>query len=332
MQADTITKYEFPAAEKKAKAVCPECGKVTGYTLKKRIRKYVGEDYQFELPVFVPVCNECGSLIAVEEIEEKITQEANAKIRESRGIISEKEIRELLKTYDVSQKTLSRLLGWGEITLTRYLTGGLTPGKKNSDRLKSLKNPYCFQKILNDGLEEHKIPVQEEMKTGRMQNAVNARLSENQEKIVSVIHWFLNHAEQEDPITKSVLNKLLYFSQAWSLVWNENAIFDETPVYDTELYYPSVSKLLEEYPDRTALPKTKISVSLTENEIKVLEFVKSTYYDVYSAIGMRHLILSEVSSERTPFPLDKESIRERYESLSKNYHIFPKRHGEYIGC
>lgn len=59
----------------------------------------------------------------------------------------------------MSQKLLSRLLGWGEITLTRYISGGYTPNAPNSEKLKSLKDPYVFQKLVNDNLEAEKVDV-----------------------------------------------------------------------------------------------------------------------------------------------------------------------------
>jgi putative zinc finger/helix-turn-helix YgiT family protein len=118
------------------KVICFECGKTNDYELRKSKRKYKGDGYEFELDVEVPFCKNCGALITIEEIESEITKKANEKIRESRGIVKREEIIDILSKYNVSQKFLSRLLGWGEITLTRYISGGYTPNKVNSDKLK----------------------------------------------------------------------------------------------------------------------------------------------------------------------------------------------------
>jgi len=40
------------------------------------------------------------------------------------------------------------MLGWGEITLTRYISAGYTPNKINSDRLRALNDPYEVQNII----------------------------------------------------------------------------------------------------------------------------------------------------------------------------------------
>lgn len=137
------------------KLICFECGKKVLYEVKEMIRKYEGDGYCFELLVKVPFCAECGAPIYDEDFEEEIRKRANEKIREQREIIKREEILDILKRYNVSQKFLSRLLGWGEITLTRYVAGNYTPSQTNSNKLKGLNNPYVFQKFLEDNLEEN---------------------------------------------------------------------------------------------------------------------------------------------------------------------------------
>ena len=133
---------------------CFECGKKDEYELKETTRKYEGDGYSFNLKVTVPFCKNCGAPLVDENLETQIAKLANEKIRGQRGIITTKEISDILNQYNVSQKYLSKLLGWGEITLTRYVSGGYTPSIQNSEKLKSLKDPYVLMKIMSEKIEE----------------------------------------------------------------------------------------------------------------------------------------------------------------------------------
>lgn len=130
--------------------VCFECGAKEQYEFKDTIRKYEGEGYNFEMVVKVPFCKKCKAPMYMEAVENEIAQKANEIIRKQREIITREEILEILELYNVSQKFLSKLLGWGEITLTRYISGNYTPNISNSNRLKELKNPYVFQMLLQN--------------------------------------------------------------------------------------------------------------------------------------------------------------------------------------
>ena len=151
--------------------LCIECGAADTYELKDIVREYEGDGYHFEMLVTIPFCKICGAPIYDEELESKIAQKANKKIREQRHIITREEILEILKAYNISQKFLSKALGWGEITLTRYISGNYTPNISNSNRLKELKNPYIFQMLLQDYCEEHRTEHEEKaIKTARFIN------------------------------------------------------------------------------------------------------------------------------------------------------------------
>ena len=54
-------------------------------------------------------------------------------------IITIEEILEILEKYNIGKKPLSLVLGWGEVTIIRYLDGSI-PDKLHSDVLFSIKN------------------------------------------------------------------------------------------------------------------------------------------------------------------------------------------------
>lgn len=155
--------------------MCIECGTKNQYKFMDSIRKYEGGGYKFDLLVQIPFCENCGAPIYIEEVEDKINKEANRKIREQREIISREEILEIQERYHVSQKFLSKLLGWGEITLTRYINKNYTPNITNSNRLKELKNPYVFQRLLQD-YRARDLEKEEEKAFRKAENSVSQEL------------------------------------------------------------------------------------------------------------------------------------------------------------
>lgn len=131
-----------------SKVICAECGAVDEYEVKDSTREYEGDGYHFILPVKAPFCRRCGAPVAIEEIEEQISREANRRIRECRGIIQTEEIRQILNDYQISPEDLSELLGWDRAVIRRYVDKGYTPSVENSSALKALRDPEVFQGLV----------------------------------------------------------------------------------------------------------------------------------------------------------------------------------------
>ena len=309
--------------------VCFKCGTKNEYEMRTLTRHYIGDGYSFSMDVELPFCKKCGALITMEEIEQEIAKKANKKIRESKGIIQKEEIRGILSKYNVSQKMLSRLLGWGEITLTRYLTGGYTPNAVNSEKLKSLNNPYIFQKILNDN-EVDKLSYSFE----KLNISINSRLREIEEqkgKIFQVVNWFLSKTSDETPITNLSLQKLLYFSQNWYKAWNNEWLFDdECEVRVRGGIYTIVYEQFDEF-RHTPLPKVNIESRLTKKEVDVLAFVKRYYHDIYTMRTLEYIcrleepyklaMQSSSCKENCKAILSKQDIEKYYIDIMKKYNI-----------
>ena len=315
------------------KILCFECGNLNNYNLKEIIRKYEGEGYQFEMLVKIPFCEVCGAPIYDEEIENEIAKKANEKIREQREIISKREIIEILDTYSVSQKFLSRLLGWGEITLTRYVGGNYTPNKANSDKIKELRNPYVFKKLLDDNLQDSKEPKEEKSfrKAGSKVNMELEKLEKSKGKIFKVVNWFLSQSSDVAPITHLALQKLLYFTQCWSIALEGKEIFeDDCQAWVHGAVYPRVYEVFKKF-KYLPLPHVEETEHFEEDELVILNAVKIYYYDVYNAKALEDICHREepykrarngyTEGEMCQEVIDKESIREYYGGLLKVYNI-----------
>lgn len=130
-----------------SKIICAECGAVDEYEFRDSTREYEGDGYHFVLPVKVPFCKQCGAPVAIEELEERISREANRRIRECKGILQTEEIVQILHDYEITPEALSKLLGWDEATVAHYVEQGYTPSVENSNMLKALRDPEAFREL-----------------------------------------------------------------------------------------------------------------------------------------------------------------------------------------
>jgi len=332
-------KKEKEGSEQMKNTICFECGSKNEYELREISRLYEGDGYSFTMDVKVPFCKKCGAPVTIEEIEQAISEQANEKIRESRGIIKKEEINAILTNYNVSQKMLSRLLGWGEITLTRYISGGYTPNVTNSEKLKSLDNPYVFQKLVNDNIERESGNA-----LRKLQISVNNRLeeTENREgKIYQVVNWFLSKTTDENPITHLALQKLLYFSQSWNRVWNNEWLFiDECEAWVHGAVYRNIYEEFKRF-KYMPLPKVNKETCLSTKEIEVLEFVLKYYYDVYNAKTLETICHLEEpykiarsgcgEDESCDEIIKKDNIKEYYIKIMKTYDIAKEKQNHVKG-
>lgn len=313
---------------------CFQCGQKDLYELREIEREYEGDGYQFTMKVKVPFCKKCGAFIRDEEIEDKIADEANRKIRESRGILLKEEILEIVSKYNASQKYLSRMLGWGEITLTRYINNNFTPNKANSDKLKSIKDPYVFKQILDEKIEESNGDILEESAFIRLRDSVNAQIEnieKNRGKIYQVVNWFLSQSSDENRITHLALQKLLYFSQGWNFVFNKKWLFeDDCEAWLHGAVFPNIYEEFKKF-KYNPLPHFEKDVDLSIEEIEVLEKVKEYYFDVYTPKTLElichleepYIVVSNEYSEsnKRGEVIKKDIIKNYYMEIAQKYNV-----------
>lgn len=313
--------------------ICYECGAKNTYEFRDTIREYEGNGYHFEILVHVPFCAKCGAPVYDEEIERNIAQQANKKIRSQREIITREEILEILETYNVSQKFLSKLLGWGEITLTRYINGNYTPSLSNSNRLKELYNPYVFQMLLQNYC-EGQIEEKDEKNIKKIQNKIMVgldKLKQTQGRIFDVVNWFLSQSSEDAPITHLALQKLLYFSQGWSGALLDKVMFhDGCQAWAHGAVYPKVYDYFRRF-KYMPLPRVEEPDGFDEKELRILNAVKTYYFDTYSAKSLEEICHREQpyiearkgysEGEICHAAIAQDQIVSYYDNISRTYEI-----------
>ncbi len=314
------------------KEICFECGNKSGHwKLRKDKRMYKGDGYCFSLDVETPYCEKCGSPIYNKTIEKKIRECANKMIREQTEIITKEEILKLVDLYGVSQKYLSKVLGWGEITLPRYIKGQYSPNVENSNKLKSIKNPY----VLMDLLEKSDVDY-DNLREKLLKNIYRqiTKQEEKKGKLFKVVDWFLSNVSGEDGITQMTLQNALYLGQAWHYVFNGKWLFEDDceacEAWTHGAVYGAVFDEFKSFQD-SRLPRLNTVITLEKEEIETLLFIKENYLDVYSSkalnkichkeepFGQIRKILEE--GEKSPRKISKNLIADYYNKIANEYSI-----------
>jgi len=96
----------------------------------------------------VRVCDVCGNDCYDPVLDDAFIHKAYDIYRSRHNIIKPAQIKSIRKRYGLSQKNLAILLGWGEVTITRYETGSL-PDDAHNTMLRLLQRPGTMANIVD---------------------------------------------------------------------------------------------------------------------------------------------------------------------------------------
>ena len=239
---------------------CPYCKKEVEYKIEKRdVKEFRGiEINSYEN---VAVCKECDQNLYVNEIEEKNNQRIYEIYREKANIIKPQDIVDLRKKYDISQRELTAILGFGKMTINRYERGGV-PTKSQSDYIKLLiendnkfvekvKEAYkngninekTYGKIVS---EESNINISKEEVQDNIRKYLKFVLSRNPdiyngykdldiEKIENIISYIASKVKN---LTITSLNKYLWYIDMLS--FNQRSIAITGLTYQNQKFGPTI--------------------------------------------------------------------------------------------
>ena len=242
------------------KVYCPYCKKEVEYKIEKReLKEFRG----IEVNTFenVAICNECNQDLYVNKIEDENNERIYKIYREKANIIKAEDIVKLREKYDISQRELTAILGFGKMTINRYERGGL-PTKSQSDYIKLLienddkfiekvKEAYeknninekTYKKIVSEGQEENisKKRVQENIRRylkevlNRKPDIYNGYKSLDLEKIENIISYIASKVKN---LTITSLNKYLWYIDMLS--FNKRAVAITGLTYQNQKFGPTI--------------------------------------------------------------------------------------------
>lgn len=309
---------------------CLTCRSVKPYKLSKEVlvKEIRGKEYEFEITT--AICSCCGKEVNPHGLIDQNMKEIDEQYRKFENLITIPEIQSLLELYDLGKAPLGKALGFGEVTLTRYLAGQL-PSKKNSKIMQqALQDPDYFEQCLFD----NKARLSE-IAYDKAQKHLEKlkKISALSEEIRGVISYLFDQLEE---ITPLALQKMLYFAQAFHLARYNTALFREDcqawkhgPVY-REVYdiFKEFSYNPIESPSFVVISHAKDKLTLKQ---KALIDVLVETFGMYSPkilekithvedpwIQARHgYSIDAPSNEIIP----KESIQNYYTKVAKEYDL-----------
>lgn len=263
--------------EKGRSDFCIECRKKTEYLLQKQDIVKTIRDKEYTFGITVAVCSECGEEMSIPGLIDKNIQEIDEQYRAAEGIVSVDDIEKLMKIYKIGKAPLSLALGFGEVTISRYLEGQL-PSKEYSDIVRAaLASPaYMKQKLMEN---------REKLTDAAYRKAIIAAdsmqsLFSVSEKMLQVIAYLFEKLEE---ITPLMLQKLLYFIQGiYSALYGKPIFSEDCRAWIHGPVYPEVYELFRDFKynpiedARFALLEGAAD-ALTDDEKRVINLVVNTF-------------------------------------------------------
>ena len=242
------------------KVYCPYCKKEVDYKIEKReVKEFRGKEINtYEN---VAVCKECHQDLYINEIEEKNNERIYELYREKANIIKPQDIVDLRKKYDISQRELTAILGFGKMTINRYERGGV-PTKSQSDYIRLLidndnkfiekvKEAYkngsindkTYEKIVSEELNTSidKEQIQDNIRRylryalNRKPDIYNGYKSLDIEKVENIISYIASKVKN---LTITSLNKYLWFIDMLS--FNQRSVSITGLTYQNQKFGPTI--------------------------------------------------------------------------------------------
>ena len=159
---------------------CPNCEEYTEVTfgVEKEVYNVRGEPIEIEAEV--AICQKCGSKIFDEERDSRNLEKAYNQYRQKHNLLLPDKIRTIREKYGLSQRALSRLLGWGEITIHRYENGAIQDNAHDK-LLRLIENPQNIQRFFEANRD--KLPS---FTTARLEKRITSFLQEDKEQAFQV--------------------------------------------------------------------------------------------------------------------------------------------------
>ena len=311
---------------------CTGCRRETEYMFqKKNIIKTV-RDKEYTFQITVAVCKNCGSEMSVPGLLDLNIQEIDAQYRAIEHIVTTADICKLMKLYQLGKAPLSLALGFGEVTVSRYLEGQI-PSREYSDMIRSALISPAYMK---EQLKEHRSKLTDTAYKKAIAAAEKLeKLFSISEKMRNVIAYLFKKMEE---ITPLMLQKLLYFIQGIHLALYKAPVFaEDCRAWIHGPVYPEVYNLFRDFKynpidDARFAMLENAEDSLNADEKEVIDLVVNTF-GRYSGKILEKITHSELPWQKAREGYDdsipsneilpKNIMKEYYESIRQNYDLSP---------
>ena len=231
------------------------------------------------------------------------------------GIVSIDDIKKIMDIYKIGKAPLSLALGFGEVTIPRYLEGQV-PSKEYSDIIKAaLSSPAYMKQKLTENRE--KLTDTAYRKVLAAVESIESLFSVS-DKMLQVIAYIFEKLEEVTPL---MLQKLLYFIQGiYSALYGSPIFEEDCRAWIHGPVYPEVYKLFRDFKynpiddARFALLKGREDI-LAEDEKHVIDLVVNTF-GIYSG-----KVLKKITHNEDPW----KDARKGYGDNIPSSELLPKK-------
>ena len=295
-------------AEKRRIDFCTVCRKETEYTLQKRNIKRKIKEVEYTFGITVAICDECGEEMSIPGLIDKNIQEVDEQYRAYEGIVSIGDIEKLMKIYKIGKAPLSLALGFGEITITRYLSGQI-PSKEYSDIMKrALSSPTFMKEKLRKNREKIAVAAYNKAMDAAIQLESLFSVSDKMLRVISYVF------ERLEEVTPLMLQKLLYFIQGVSYALNAKPMFTENcQAWVHGPVYPEVYDIFRDFKynpieDARFVIFECAEDVITEEECRTIDLVVNTFGEYGGKV------LERITHEEMPWKLARKGYTDNIPS------------------
>lgn len=275
---------------------CIECRKLTGYKIIRRpcIHSIKGKEYSFNIAA--AVCEECGKDVYLPGLMDNNAKSIDEQYRKIEKLVSIEDINTLLEVYNIGKAPLSLALGFGEITITRYIQGQY-PSLEYSNIIREvLTDPTHMMSCLNKN--KNKIGETAYKKAYKAALDLENLIDSVSEKMLITISYIFEKVKEVTPLA---LQKMLYYVQGIFMVSYGKPLFDEEclawmhgPVYE-KVYEMFKSFKYNPIEDKRFIIFKDRFQKLTEEEKRVIDNVVNSF-GMYSG-----KTLEEITHKEAPW-------------------------------
>lgn len=300
---------------------CVECRDNVEYFIKEEImtQNIKGTDYKYVGKI--AFCSECENEMFVAEIRDYNLMKLDEAFRKEEDLITVPEMEYILEKYNIGKRPLSLLLGWGELTLTRYLDGDI-PTKQYSETLrKILSEPDYMKELLEKNKDALTDIAYKRCSEALLNVEDNKQLDfSSPNKIDHVVKYLLVNLAD---ITPLALQKLLYYSQGFFKIFTGEYLFNND--CEAWVHGPVYKNVYQQYKNYGYNPILSSSnewtdIELTRLEKEVVDSVIRNFgcYSGKVLEGMTH-VEAPWSETRIGLSDDEKSNRIIEKELIKRY-------------
>lgn len=282
------------------RAFCANCGSKMPYSVVSNRIELTIKGTTFGCIEQEAHCVECNEEVYVPEINDYNVESRETAYRKAINLITIDEVQQILTKYNIGAGPLAILMGFGEVTISRYIAGHI-PDREHSEKLLALKSDYNLMEHYLENGKENISPVAYTKCRRALDNLKDLR---GPNKIEVVTRYILCKSHE---ITPLALQKLLYYVQSffyalfgYNLFTDDCQAWAHGPVYPDIYYkykefgYNPIDKPIEEFEDTYK--------SLSEEEIEFLDAV------IYAFGGYSATVLKEMTHNESPWKQARGSL------------------------